>query len=162
MSHLPVGCGKRNLEGWELPQCPIFHTNNLLSIYFAEPFSTRGLSSETMFSMGFCSPHTTASRYPSSKSLSRISSSAGSSAQLKSWSSWQQEFSGLYREEKNHSTLAERQDYLSSGSPILRIAVWTNPNSLQSQPTCWKSTNADLQRQHEPSYTIRSKLVYSL
>lgn len=55
-----------------------------LSIYLAEPFPTRGLLSATMSLTGFCSPHTAASRYPNSKSLSRISSSAGSNAQLKS------------------------------------------------------------------------------
>lgn len=39
----------------------------------------------TIDSTGFCSAQTAASRYPSSKSLSRTSSSAGSSAHLKSY-----------------------------------------------------------------------------
>lgn len=49
----------------------------------ATPLPTK--SSSTTFSTGFMAAHAAASRRPSSKNMSRMWSSAGSSAQLKSW-----------------------------------------------------------------------------
>lgn len=36
------------------------------------------------------------------------------------------------------------QGYLSWATHVFRIAVWTNSYPLQSQSTCWKSTNTNL------------------
>lgn len=113
-----------------------------LDDYTVWPFSRSSLSSLTVSFAGFSLAHTAASWYPSSKSLSRISSAAGSSAQLKSW----HETKG-----GDYNLLLKRKggwwgckNYLPWSSPVLRVAVRTNSNTLQTQETGRKCTNTHL------------------
>jgi len=99
-----------------------------------EPFSTKGLSSWTTFWTGFSSAHTAASKYPSSKSLSRIWSSAGSNAQLKSWNSWQQRCSLAYHKNERDinpsATLTSLGVALFSGLQSGLIPIPCSPKPL--------------------------------
>lgn len=114
-----------------------------------------GVFPSTSISTGFCSAHTAASRYPSSNSLSRIESSAGSSAHLNSCTK-----ELVYVIIKNEVIYKWKHFkisgniYLSRRSPIFRVAVWANPNSLQSQTTGRKSTHTDLLSNNLSIYLI--------
>lgn len=107
-------------------------------------FPRTGLSSWTISSTGFSFAHTAASRYPSSKSRSRTASSAGSSAQLKSWNDSIQNAHHLRILKIRIMLIHKIQEYLSGATSVFWIAVWTDPYPLQSQTTCWESTNTNL------------------
>jgi regulator of sigma D len=63
-------------------------------------------------------------------------------------------FIDLSTKKLEHS-IKELKDYLSGAGPIFRIAVWTDPNSFQSQSTSWKSANTNLQSNKTQTYYLQ-------